>query len=103
MLLSCMTAGMIMTDAAKVDSETVGYSGARVKGTWDNWTLHNISGGAYSVELPANTTYSFVYLAGDSNDQFSSNVTIKNTTNYNFSRNNSDAITLQTAAAGSYK
>ena len=63
----------------------------------------NISGGAYSVELPANKTYSFVYLAGDSDDQFSSNVTIKNTTNYNFSRNNSDAITLQTAAAGSYK
>ncbi len=103
MLLSCMTAGIIMTDAAKIDSESVGYSGARVKGSWDSWTLHNISSTAYSVNLAGNSTYSFVFLAGDNNDQFSSNATISGTTNYNFSRNDNDAITLRTAAAGSYK
>lgn len=101
MLVSCMTAGMIMTDAAKVDSGSVGYSGAKVKGSWDSWAEHTITSSSYSVDLEANKTYSFVFTA-ENNDQFSSNVTIKNTTNYNFSRNDNDAITLQTAAAGSY-
>ncbi len=106
MLLSCMTAGMIMTDAAKVDSESVGYDTYYVKGSWDKdgngvWNLHNITTNVYSVNLEANKTYSFVFMAN--NDQFSSNVTIKNTTNYNFSKNSNDAITLQTAAAGTYK
>lgn len=106
MLLSCMTAGMIMTDAAKVDSESVGYDTYYVKGDWHKagdgtWISHNITSSAYEVNLEANKTYSFVFLAN--NDQFSSNVTIKNTTNCNFSRNNSASITLQTAAAGTYK
>lgn len=106
MLLSCMTAGMIMTDAAKVDSESVGYDTYYVKGDWHKagdgtWILHDITSSAYEVNLEANKAYSFVFMAN--NDQFSSNTTIKNTTNYNFSRNNSASITLQTAAAGTYK
>lgn len=101
MLLSCMTAGIIMTDAAKIDSESVGYSGAKVKGSWDSWTLHDITGSTYSVNLNANSTYSFVFTA-ENGDQFSSNATISGTTDYNFPRNNNDAITLRTAAAGYY-
>lgn len=106
MLLSCMTAGMIMTDAAKVDSESVGYDTYYVKGDWHKagdgtWIRHDITSSAYEVNLEANKAYSFVFMAN--NDQFSSNTTIKNTTNYNFSRNNSASITLQTAAAGTYK
>ncbi len=100
MLLSCMTAGMIMTDAAKVDSESVGYDTYYVKGSWDSWTSHNITSDTYPVNLEANKTYSFVFMAN--NDQFASNTTIKNSTDYNFSKNSNASITLQTAAAGSY-
>jgi fibro-slime domain-containing protein len=105
MLVSCMTAGMIMTDAAKVDSESVGYDTYYVKGDWDKagdgtWIRHNITSSGYSVALEANKTYSFVFMAN--NDQFASNTTIKNSTDYNFSKNDNASITLQTAAAGSY-
>ena len=111
MLISCMTAAMIATDAAKTegetvganaDSEMVGYTGGRVKGDWDSWTLHDATGDGFTVNLAADRTYKFVFIAGDNNDQFSSSTTISGTTNYNFSRNDTDAIKLKTTIAGNY-
>ena len=44
MLLSCMTAGMIMTDAAKVDSELVGDTTyVYVPGSFNEWNTNNSS------------------------------------------------------------
>ena len=122
MLVSCMTVGLIATDAAKVtdsdtvaakvteteavganaDSEMVGYTGGRVKGDWDSWTLHDATGNGFTVNLAADRTYKFVFIAGDNNDQFSSGTTISGTTNFNFSRNDTDAIKLKTTVAGNY-
>ena len=57
MLLSCMTAGMIMTDAAKVDSETVGFNTSDwlcVKCESDSWKEHWVSpGGTFTLDLTA--------------------------------------------------
>ena len=57
MLLSCMTAGMIMTDAAKVDSETVGFNTTDwlcVKCGSDNWKEHWVSpGDTVTLDLTA--------------------------------------------------
>lgn len=101
MLVSCMTAGMIMTDAAKVDSETVGIGTAIVKGTWDNWqSEENCNNTFAEISLDANTTYSFVFAVDGVN--CASNVTISGTTDYNFPKQ-SGSITLKTDAAGTYK
>lgn len=97
MLVSCMTVGLIATDAAKVGSDSVGYSGCRVKGSWDNWTLHTISSSSYTVNLSANTTYSFVFLAGDSNDQFSSKTTISTGV---FTMHQNDTILIENLRVG---
>ena len=110
MLVSCMTVGIIATDAAngngnalgaKADDEALGYSNCKIKGTWDGWELHDITSSAFTVSLSANTTYSFVYVA-ENGDQFSSSATIAGTTDYNFSRNDSDAIKIKTTVAGTY-
>lgn len=102
-LVSCMAVGIVGTEAAKTDEEAVGYGNScRVKGSWDNWTLHELYGTSFSVTLAGNTDYSFVYIA-DNNDQFSSNTTISTSiSDYSFSRNDNDAITLHTGSAGTY-
>ena len=70
MLLSCMTAGMIMTDAAKVDSETVGGSDSTItdyyfKGSFDGWTKHYVnSSGEASININTAGTYEFVVITG---------------------------------------
>ena len=87
---------------ANVDLADTGYSGCKVKGSWDNWVKHDITSTSYTVSLSANTTYNFVYVA-ENNDQFSANVTISSTkSSYNFSRNDNDSITLKTSEAGEY-
>lgn len=88
---------------ANADLAETGYSGCKVKGSWDNWELHDITSSAFTVTLAANTTYSFVYVA-ENNDQFSANTTISGSiSDYSFSRNDNDAIKLKTTIAGSYK
>ena len=70
MLLSCMTAGMIMTDAAKVDSETVGGNDSTItdyyfKGSFDGWTKHYVnSSGEASININTAGTYEFVVITG---------------------------------------
>ena len=65
-----MTAGMIMTDAAKVDSETVGGSDSTItdyyfKGSFDGWTKHYVnSSGEASININTAGTYEFVVITG---------------------------------------
>ena len=86
------------------DLAETGYSGCRIKGSWDSWVLHTISSSSYSVTLSANTTYSFVYLAGDNDDQFATSTTITGSvSSYNIPRDyNGVSISLKTTVAGSY-
>lgn len=62
MLLSCMTAGMIMTDAARVNDEAVSFNTSDwlcVKCQSDNWKEHWVSpNGTFDLDLTA-------YAAGD--------------------------------------
>lgn len=62
MLISCMTAAMIATDAANVDSETVGFNTTDwlcIKCESDNWKEHWVSpNGTFDLDLTA-------YAAGD--------------------------------------
>ena len=57
MLISCMTAAMIATDAANVDSETVGFNTTDwlcVKCASDNWEEHWVSpNGTFDLDLTA--------------------------------------------------
>ena len=71
MLLSCMTAGMIMTDAAKVtDDEAVGGSNSNItdyyfKGSFDNWAKHYVNGeGKAYIDISNAGTYEFVLITG---------------------------------------
>ncbi len=72
MLISCMTVGLIATDAANVtDSETVGGNNSNItdyyfKGSFDNWAKHyvNSSGNAY-ININTAGTYEFVVITGD--------------------------------------
>ncbi len=118
MLISCMTVGIIATDAAKVaeenavgasaDSEAVGYSdGGYVKGAWDGWKTpddnkgHKITNG-YTVQLPANTTYEFVFVA-DNDDVFKKDVTISSSVNdYDFNKDATVNAKIKTSIAGDY-
>lgn len=119
MLISCMTVGLIATDAAKLNEqnsvgaragEAVGYSdGGYVKGSWDSWATpddskgHNITNG-YTVSLAANKTYEFCFVAIDNNDTFKKNgVTITtSTTNYDFDKSATENAKLKTTVAGNY-
>ena len=97
----------LASTGAKADLAATGYDKWYVKGDWDNWAKpddsigHNITSGPFEKDLAANTTYEFVFVGN--NDQFSSNTTISGTTDYNFSRNNTDTIKLKTTIAGKYK
>lgn len=89
---------------ANINLANTGYSGCRVKGSWDGWTLHDISSSSYTETLAADTEYTFVYLAGDNNDQFATSTTISGSvSNYNIPRDYTGvAIKLKTTIAGSY-
>jgi len=106
MIVSTITVGLMTTTAAFIDNEgTVGAEKVRIKGSWDDWILHDIeSSGSYTaINLNANTNYNFVFLGG-SNEQYAANATISGTTyNYNVNQNSSDSFTLRTSIAGSYK
>lgn len=104
MLISCMTVGLIATDAANV-TNTVGDSGWRIKGDWhksgSTWVDHYIGGDGYTVNLSANKVYNFV-LIDDSNNEYSANTTISGSTEYNFAKQNG-SVKLQTGSTeGNY-
>lgn len=126
MLVSCMTVGLIATDAARDKSEDIGYSGATLyyktnnSGTWSSGTSVSMAmsnsnnTGTATVSLAANTTYYFVLVA-DNGDWFGNNpFNLSSTTSvtktlgkyYNFSSgsNNvsSNPNTLTTSTAASY-
>ena len=125
MLISCMTVGLIATDAAKVSKdESVGYGSATLyyttesSGTWSGESTQSISlssdSGSATVTLSASTTYRFI-IVGDNNDWWGNNSfgTISNSSTErtlakfsNFSTGNnvtSNPNTLTTSSAGSYK
>ena len=123
MLVSCMTVGLIATDAAKVtdsstvgatfsDDESVGYdhdiTSVSVKGSWEEengstWVPHDIKNSDFVINLPANSKFSFVFI-DNHHRQFASGSTVSTSiSNYNFSVDNNHSITLRTSIAGDYK
>ena len=122
MLVSCMTVGLIATDAAKVtdsstvgatfsDDESVGYdydiTSVSVKGSWEEengstWVLHDIKNSDFVINLPANSKFSFVFI-DNHRRQFASGSTVSTSiSNYNFSVDYNHSITLRTTIAGNY-
>ncbi len=116
MLVSCMTVGLIATDAAKVanestvaakaQSESVGYgsTGHVVKGSWDGYTEHDITlADGYSVLLAANTYYDFCFKASENSDHFKKDGTITSSvTDYDFPKTATKDAKLKTTIAGYY-
>ena len=107
MLLSCMTAGMIMTDAAKVtDDEAVGGSNSNItdyyfKGSFDNWAKHyvNSSGNAY-ININTTGTYEFVVKTGDGT-QRRANHTFTSSGSYNTAQDKSN-FKIRVTTPGTY-
>ncbi len=98
MLVSCMAVGIVGTEAAKTDEESVGAA-VVVKGSWDNWQSHDV--GSYSVTLAANTNYNFVF--NDNGTQYANNVTFSSAqSEYWVTPNDNTSFTLRTSSAGSY-
>lgn len=111
MLVSCMTAGMIMTDAAKVDDEAVGFSTSDwlcVKCESDSWKEHWVSpGGTFTLDLTAyaagvdvpfnlicgynNVNY---YLIASSGSSDRPKIDTTSGKNYNFNGDNGTTSTL---------
>lgn len=60
MLVSCMTAGMIMTDAAKVDSESVGAQTYYYRANYNTWN-------AVAMTVSADGYYEYVQSSNSSN------------------------------------
>lgn len=95
--------GDLADTGANADIAEVSYSDsdAKVHGSWDN-TDHEINGG-YSVDLLANTSYTFYFQAV--NDWFATSTTISDSIkNYYFSRDDKQEkqMTLKTTVAGTY-
>ncbi len=100
MIMSCMTVGIIATDAAKVSAdEAVGANGF-IKGSWDNWQQHDFT---YEVSLPANTSYRFDVYKSSGQQCANDGVKISGTTQYTANNNNNGSMILETGAAGTYK
>ena len=110
MLLSCMTAGMIMTDAAKVDSETVGGNDSNItdyffKGSFDSWTPHyvNSSGEAF-VNISTPGTYEFVVITGSGTQKCDNHTFTRSATSYNTTRKTPNfKITADVAGTYTFK
>ena len=105
MLVSCMAVGLIGTDAANVDSERVGdYSYYRIKSDMSgSWQFDNVSlNGTLTKALPANRTYYFEFYANEDKFGAGTSDTKTDTFSYNFSRNNTNALSFTTSIAGNY-
>ena len=111
MLLSCMTAGMIMTDAARVNDEAVGFSTSDwlcVKCQSDSWREHWVSpGGTFTLDLTAYAAGADVpfnlicsennvnkYLIASSGSSNRPKIDTAQGKNYNFNGNNATTSTL---------
>ncbi len=106
MLLSCMTAGMIMTDAAKVDSGTVGGSDNTItdyffKGSFDGWMNHYVNGrGEAFINIDTAGTYEFVVVTGGGT-QRRANKTFTKTESYNTSQDEAN-FKIEVTTPGTY-
>lgn len=110
MLLSCMTAGMIMTDAAKVDSETVGGNDSNItdyffKGSFDSWTKHYVnSSGEASININTAGTYEFVVITGSGTQKCDNHTFTRSATSYNTTRKTPNfKITADVAGTYTFK
>ena len=113
MLLSCMTAGMIMTDAAQAGAAvgaSQGYDQWFVKGSFDmtesgTWIEHEIPTNGYEKTLAVGV-YNFSFLAKKENstekDEFSANETFSSTRSYNLQKR-AGSLTLNATIPGVYK
>ena len=115
MLISCMTAAMIATDAANVDSETVGFNTSDwlcVKCASDNWKEHWVSpNGTFDLDLTAyaagddvpfnlicsNNNINY-YLIENSGSNYQPKINTTQNANQNFNGNKGTTLTL----AGSF-
>lgn len=115
MLVSCMTAGMIMTDAARVNDEAVGFNTSDwlcVKCESDNWREHWVSpGGTFNLDLTAYAAGADVpfnlicsnkninyYLIENSGSDYRPKINTTQNANQNFNGNKGTTSTL----AGSF-
>ncbi|MEE0953641.1 MAG: hypothetical protein U0L60_06505, partial [Ruminococcus sp.] len=96
MLVSCITVGLITTDAAQAGAAvgaSHGYDQWFVKGSFDmtgsTWNEHEITNVAYSQNLSVGV-YNFSFLAKKENstekDEFSANETFSSTRSYNLQK-----------------
>jgi len=101
-----MTAGMIMTDAAKVDSGTVGRDDSTItdykfKGAFDGWTEHYVnSEGKAFIDINTAGTYDFVVVTGGGT-QRRANKTFTKTESYNTSQDEAN-FKIEVTTPGTY-
>ena len=107
MLISCMTVGLIATDAANVtDSETVGGNNSTItdyyfKGSFDNWAQHYVNGsGEAFININTTGTYEFVVKTGDGT-QRRANHTFTSSGSYNTAQDKSN-FKIKVTTPGTY-
>lgn len=91
--------------AASADFAAIGYSSnsGYVKGDWDNYAEHLISGNGYTIHLDADKDYKFCFKSPENNDHFKKEVTISGSvTKYDFPKDGKSDATLHTTVAGDY-
>ena len=108
MLISCMTVGLIATDAANVtdsavgardDSESVGWSTISIHGAWDNWQGHQVSatGGDVEINLSkySENAQAEFYIEADNGDKFAGGQNLWSTkgAEANVTRDNGNPLT----------
>ena len=107
MLISCMTVGLIATDAANVtDSETVGGNNNTItdyffKGSFDGWTKHYVNGeGKAYIDISKAGTYDFVLITGGGS-QRRANHTFTSSGSYNTAQDQSN-FKIRVTTPGTY-
>ena len=108
MLISCMTVGLIATDAANVtDSETVGGNNNTItdyffKGSFDSWTKHYVNGeGKAYIDISNAGTYEFVLITGGGSQKRVDH-TFTKSSSFNCHENGNSNFKIQVATPGTY-
>ena len=108
MLISCMTVGLIATDAANVtDSETVGGNNNTItdyffKGSFDSWVQHYVNGeGKAYIDISNAGTYEFVLITGGGSQKRVDH-TFTKSSSFNCHENGNSNFKIQVATPGTY-
>jgi len=77
------------------------WAAAGLKGSWDSWTYHDISGGSCEVTLPANTEYEFVIDVDGKGYSYTNQHFTTTSTNFQIYKDNGNCK-ITTGEAGTY-